>query len=96
MVSELHPLRFELQIWLSRLLWAPKQIHGASSLKFQTGNFAVSYPIHTQKPDIPDLGFFHAFIFESKKINNKHQTKVSAHVIFFPVCEYSSCISNRF
>ena len=23
------------------------------------------------------------------KINNKHQTKVSAHFVFFPVCEYS-------
>ena len=27
--------------------------------------------------------------YTSLKINNKHQTKVSAHFIFFPVCEYS-------
>ena len=40
MVLELHPLRFELQIWLSRLTWAPKQTHGDSSLQIQTGNFA--------------------------------------------------------
>ena len=69
MASELHPLRFELQIWLSRLLWAPKQTHGASSLKFQTGNFAVSYPVRTPKPDIQMRIFltwdfcFNAFIF---------------------------------
>ena len=27
MALELHLLRFELQIWLSRLLWAPLQTH---------------------------------------------------------------------
>ena len=26
--------------------------------------------------------------YTTLKINNKHQTKVSAHFIFFPVCEY--------
>ena len=55
-VSELYLLKFELQIWLSRLLWALKQTHGASSLEIQTGNFA----------DISDLGFL--FYFFVKKI----------------------------
>ena len=37
MAVELHPLRFELQIWLSCLPWAPKQTHIASSLEIQMG-----------------------------------------------------------
>ena len=70
MASELHPLRFELQIWQ----WAPQQTHEASSLEIQTGNFAVGYSIGTQKPDIQmrifltrDSSFFNTFIFEWKK-----------------------------
>ena len=43
MASELHPLRSELQIWLSR---------GTSSLEIQNENFAVGYPIGTQNRDI--------------------------------------------
>ena len=27
--------------------------------------------------------------YTTLKINNKHQTKVSAHFVFFPVCKYS-------
>ena len=27
--------------------------------------------------------------YTTSKINNKPQTKVSAHFVFFPVCEYS-------
>ena len=46
MASELHPLRFELKIWFSRLPWAPLQTHGASSF------FKVGYPVGTQKPNI--------------------------------------------
>ena len=72
MVLELHPLRFELQIWFSSLPLAPSQTHRASSLEIQTGNFAVGYPAVTQKPDIQmrtvlTWDFFNAFIFLMKK-----------------------------
>ena len=72
MASELHPLRFELQIWLSRLPWAPWQTHGASSWEFQTGNFAVSYPIGAPKPDIQMqifLYFLMPLFLREKNIN---------------------------
>ena len=69
MALELHPLRFELQIWQ----WAPQQTHEASSLEIQTGNFAVGYSIGTQKPDIQmrifltrDSSFFNTFIWVKK------------------------------
>ena len=69
MASELHPLRFELQIWLSCFPWAPQQIHRASPLEIQTGNFAVIYPIGIQKPDIQMRTFLAwDYLFFSEKI----------------------------
>ena len=69
MALEWHPLRCELQIWLSCLPWAPWQTHRASTWKFCN----VSYPVGTlTKPDA-QMGtfltsvfvflFFNAFIF---------------------------------
>ena len=70
MALELHPLRFELQIWFSHLLWALKQTHGASSLEIQTGNFA----------DISDLGFLFYFLcFFSEK--NQNLLDIQEHCI---------------
>ena len=65
MASELHPLRFELEIWLSRLPWAPQQTDGALNWKF----CKVCYPVGIQKPDtqmrtfLTGDFFLNAFIF---------------------------------
>ena len=72
MVSELHLLIFELQIWLSlgTLTNSQSFIFGNSNRKF----CKVSYPVGTLTPHIQmgsfliwDLFIFYAFIFEWKK-----------------------------
>ena len=73
MASELHPLRFELQIWQ----WAPQQTHGASSLEIQIGNFAKAVTtVGPQNPDIQmrtfltwDFLFFMLLFFSERNLN---------------------------
>ena len=45
-------------------------------------------PLHT-KSDAKGSNCVKWSRYTTLKINNKHQTNVSAHFVFFPVCEYS-------
>ena len=65
MASELHPLRFELQIWLSLTMGTLTNSH---SFIFRDSNWKfckVGYPVGTQKPDIEMQTFL---TWEEKKL----------------------------
>ena len=85
MASELHPLKFELQIWLSLTVGTLKNsqsfIFGVSNWKF----CKVGYPVGTPKPDIQmqifliGIYLFFMLLFFSQK--NQNLLDIQEHCI---------------